>query len=115
MIDYKKVFIDTAPFICYIEGSVGNPFYSEKAKKFFKNCYENDVKIINSVITVEEYKVFPYRMKQQEYIASFERLISLLQIDINNIDKTIAEKAAKIGQNIKDSRLWMLCSWLQLV
>ena len=34
MTGYKKVFIDTAPFIYYIEGSVGNPQYSEKGKEF---------------------------------------------------------------------------------
>lgn len=34
MTDYKEVFIDTAPFIYYIEGSVGNPEYSDKAKDF---------------------------------------------------------------------------------
>ena len=37
MTDYKKVFIDTAPFMYYIEGSVGNPDYSDKAKDFFKS------------------------------------------------------------------------------
>ena len=68
MTDYKKVFIDTAPFIYYIEGSVGNPDYADKAKDFFKSSYKGDIRMITSVITVEEYKVFPYRTGQHEYI-----------------------------------------------
>ena len=54
MTGYKKTFIDTAPFIYYIEGSVENPQYSEKAKNFFKSSYEQGIRIITSVITVEE-------------------------------------------------------------
>lgn len=101
MIESKKVFIDTAPFIYYIEGNIGNPKYSEKAKEFFKCSYETGIKIITSVITVEEYKVFPYRNEKQELINSFEKLISTLNIDIVNIDKIIAEKAARIRAEYK--------------
>ena len=101
MTDYKKVFIDTTPFIYYIEGSVGNPDYSDKAKDFFKSSYKCDIIMITSVITVEEYKVFPYRTGQHEYIVSFERLMDVLDINIVSIDKTIADKAARIMAEYK--------------
>ena len=101
MTDYKKVFIDTAPFIYYIEGSVGNPEYSDKAKNFFKSSYESGAEIITSAITVEEYKVFPYRTGKHEYIISFERLMDVLDIDIVSIDKIMADKAARIRAEYK--------------
>lgn len=34
MTDYKKIFIDTAPFIYYIEKNENNPLYYEKLKHF---------------------------------------------------------------------------------
>lgn len=57
--------------------------------------------MITSVITVEEYKVFPYRTGKNEYIASFEQLVDVLDINIVNIDKAIAEKAAQIRAEYK--------------
>ena len=34
MTDYKKVFVDTAPFIYFIEKDENNPQYYDKVKKF---------------------------------------------------------------------------------
>lgn len=96
MTGYRKVFVDTAPFIYYIEGSIGNPEYSSKAKKFFKDCHELNIKLVTSVITIEEYKVFPYRNNLHELIESFERLINVLNIEFVNIDKNVADRAAQI-------------------
>ena len=61
MTDYKKVFVDTAPFIYFIEKDGNNPQYYEKVKQFLKDGYDNDKKFVSSVITMEEYFVFPYR------------------------------------------------------
>ena len=63
MTDYKKVFVDTAPFIYFIEKDANNPQHYEKVKNFFKNGYENNMEFVTSVITMEEYLVFPYRSK----------------------------------------------------
>ena len=35
MIDFKKVFVDTSPFIYFIEKDINNPQYPEKVKSFF--------------------------------------------------------------------------------
>lgn len=45
MTDFKKVFVDTAPFIYFIEKDNNNPRYYEKVKAFFKDGYENEKKI----------------------------------------------------------------------
>ena len=52
MTDYKKAFVDTAPFVYFIEKDENNPQYYEKAKKFFSNGYEADKKFVTSVITM---------------------------------------------------------------
>lgn len=63
MTDCKKVFIDTAPFIYYIEKNEDNPQYFEKVKHFFAECYDKN-KDFNINIAKEaagiraEYKTF---------------------------------------------------------
>ena len=59
MIDFKKAFVDTAPVIYFIEKDSNNPQYHEKVKSFFKDGYDNDKEFVSSVITMEEYFVFP--------------------------------------------------------
>ena len=53
MTDYKKAFVDTAPFIYFIEKNENNPQYYDKVKNFFKRGYETDKKFVTSVITME--------------------------------------------------------------
>ena len=96
MTDYKKVFIDTAPFIYFIEKDENNPQYYDKVKKFFYDCYNNDVELVSSAITIEEYLVFPYKICAQEYVELFEKLIMALAVEIVVIDERIAQKAAHI-------------------
>lgn len=101
MIDYKKIFIDTAPFIYFIEKNEDNPQYFDKMKRFFMECYKNEVSLYTSVITMEEYFVFPYRQNELKYIDSFEKLLINLDIRVSKIDKPIAKKAAQIRAEYK--------------
>lgn len=96
MTGYKRVFIDTAPFIYLIEKNEDNPQYFNKIKTFFNDGYNDDVDFVSSVITSEEYLVFPYRIQSQEYIDIFEKLIKALEIEMVVIDERIARKAAQI-------------------
>lgn len=101
MIDCKKVFIDTAPFIYFIEKNEDNPQYYNKIKTFFDDAYNNDVAFVSSVITMEEYLVFPYKIHSQEYVDLFEKLIKTLEMNVVIIDEKIARKAAKIRAEYK--------------
>lgn len=96
MTDYKKVFVDTAPFIYFIEKDSNNPQYHEKVKQFFKYGYDYNRKFVSSVITVEEYFVFPYRMKEYSFIDMFNRLVATTNMEIVEINQEIARKAAQI-------------------
>ena len=75
--------------------------YYDKVKNFLNDCYNNDVQFITSVITIEEYFVYPYRVNETKYIALFEKLIQTLNFKIVDIDKTIAKSAAKIRAEYK--------------
>lgn len=101
MIDYKKAFIDTAPFIYFIEKDSNHPQYYEKVKTFFRDGYNRDKKFVSSVITMEEYFVFPYRKKAYEYIDMFYRLVAITDMCIVEIDQEIAKKAAQIRAEYK--------------
>ena len=94
--EYKKVFIDTAPFIYFIEKDSNNPHYHENIRKFLMSAYQKDIKLFTSVITLEEYMVFPYRINNLSSIVSFERLIAQLNIQVTEIDESTAVNAAKI-------------------
>ena len=101
MIECKKIFIDTAPFIYYIEKDENNPCYFDKMKHFLENCYHNDIKIITSAITIEEYYVFPYRNNRMDYVSMFEKLIKTLRIQVIPINESVAKKAAEIRAKYK--------------
>lgn len=96
MIDFKKAFVDTAPFIYFIEKDINNPQYYEKVKTFFQYGYENDRKFVTSVVTMEEYFVYPYRNKEYSFIDMFYRLIETTDMEIAEINQEIAKKASQI-------------------
>lgn len=101
MTDYKKVFVDTAPFIYFIEKDANNPQYHDKVKKFFMNGYESNKEFFTSVITMEEYFVFPYRNNNHAYIDMFNRLVATTNMEITEISQEIAKKAAQIRAEYK--------------
>ena len=101
MTDYKKVFVDTAPFIYFIEKDEDNPQYFDKVKHFFDNAYKDNINFVTSVITMEEYMIFPYRTNSQAHIDLFEKLIKILGFKVVVIDEKIAKKAARIRAEYK--------------
>lgn len=98
MTDFKRVFIDTAPIIYYLENST---LYSDSIKKFFAKCLEENIQIVTSAITVEEYLVFPYSSGQMEFVDNFKRFIEYMNIEVIDIDSNIAEQGAIIRGQYK--------------
>ena len=45
---------------------------------------------------MDEYFVFPYRNQKMSYIDSFHRLVDTLDMEIVEVDREIAKKAAQI-------------------
>ena len=101
MTDYNKVFLDTAPFIYFIEKDSNNPQYFDNMKQFFEEGYRENKEFLTSVITMAEYFVFPYRNEKMSYIDSFHRLVDTLDMEITEVDQEIAKKAAQIRAQYK--------------
>jgi len=96
MTDFKKVFIDTAPIIYYLQHS---ELYYLNMKAFWKEYEECDY--ATSTITVTEYLTYPYREKNFTLINSFYAFVNDMDILIKDIDGRIAEKAAQIRAEYK--------------
>ena len=97
-IEYNKVFVDTALFIYYLEK---NPFYFDSAKSFFENCIKERKTIQTSVITVQEYLVYPYMQNDKELIKNFNEFLNACDIHIIDITRPVAEKAAEIRAELR--------------
>lgn len=99
MTGYKRIFIDTSPFIYYLENS---SLYFGKMLKFFTKCYMDKIEIVTSTITVEEYLVYPYSGQKTELIENFDRFLKYMKIKVVPIDEEIARQAAKVRAKYKD-------------
>ncbi|MDD7641759.1 MAG: PIN domain-containing protein [bacterium] len=99
MIEFKRVFIDTAPMIYYLENS---SLYMDSIKKFFTWCMKENIQLVTSTITIEEYLVFPYSSEKMELVDNFKRFIKFMNIEVVNIDPLIAEQGAKIRSKYKN-------------
>lgn len=99
MTEFKRVFVDTAPIIYYLENSV---LYMNAMMNFFKKCIDEDIQVVTSVITVEEYLVFPYSSGKIEFADNFKKFIECMDIEVVDIDSNIAEQGAKIRGKYKN-------------
>lgn len=91
MTDFKKIFLDTSPIVYYLENNIS---YYLTMKKFWKN-YEN-CDYVTSTVTITEYLTYPYQQNDIQMVNSFYAFIDGMDIEIKNVDKAIAEKAAQI-------------------
>ncbi len=96
MTDSKRIFLDTAPIIYYLQNS---DLYSANMKRFWNDYVEYDY--MTSAITVTEYLTYPYRQNDFQLVNDFYSFVENMEIQICNIDKKIAEKAAQIRAEYK--------------
>lgn len=99
MTEFKRVFIDTAPIIYYLENS---SLYLDSIKNFFKKCIEESIQIVTSTITIEEYLVYPYSSGRIEFADNFKKFIEYMNIEVVDINSVIAEQGAKIRGQYKN-------------
>ena len=74
MTEFKKIFLDTSPIVYYLENS----------------------DYITSTVTMTEYLTYPYQQNNLRLINAFYDFIDGMEIEVRNIDKIIAKKAAQI-------------------
>ena len=70
-------------------------------KPLFIDWFKNDQEMITSVLTVEEYCVNPYSIKELGRVKTFEEFIDYMEIDVVPINEQIARKAAQIRAEYK--------------
>ena len=93
MPDKKIVFIDTAPFIYLVENNLK---YAGKVEQYISECFYADTDIITSVISYMEFCLVPIREKKPEVIKSFEQLLLRFNVPLEEINLSIAQRAARL-------------------
>ena len=99
MTGYKKIFLDTAPLIYFLDA---DEHFGEKVRRIFEDIFQSDKQMVTSVITCEEYLVFPYKTGNKENVDAFRDFISECSIPLCPIDAETANRAAKIRAEYKD-------------
>ncbi len=67
-----------------------------RLKIFFKGCYESGIKLLTSVITIEEYNVFPYRNNCHELQDIKELLEKIGAIELT-FDRELANSVLEVS------------------
>lgn len=93
MTGYKKVFLDTAPIIYFLDNDVN---FGEKARSILEEILEDGKELATSVITCTEYLTFPYRNNNREKVEAFFEFITDCDIPLYSVDIEIAKKASRI-------------------
>ncbi len=93
MTGYNKVFLDTTPLIYYLDDDEN---FGEKTRSILEEILSKEKSIISSVITCDEYLVYPFRTDNQDKIDAFFEFVNDCGIPLTEINKEIAMEAAKI-------------------
>ena len=99
MTEYKKVFLDTAPLIYFLDNDIN---YAEKMEQIFSTLLESETPMLTSAITCTEYLTYPYRTGNTEKINAFYEFLADCNIPLFSIDVKTAKKAAQIRAEYKD-------------
>ena len=91
MIEYRRVFIDTAPFIYLLDGEMQ---YTKTMELIINQLRAENVSMATSVVTIAEYLVIPYRTKNSTQVKDFFSFLTQAQIDVIHANLDIARQAA---------------------
>lgn len=94
----SKLYLDTAPFIYFLEKS---SLYFDQIRNFFIECKNRNIPLFTSAITIEEYCVFPLSQKNKQAVFNFDTFLNGMNVDVVPADKSIAMKAAEIRAKYK--------------
>lgn len=93
MTEYKRIFLDTTPLIYFLDADEN---FGNKARQIFEEILSSSGVIISSVITQEEYSVYPYRTGNRQKLEAFHDFVDNCGIVLLPITETIADCAARI-------------------
>ena len=96
---HKKLVVDTAPFIYYMEN---NNKYGAILDKLFELSENGIINIFTSSITLLEILVKPYELKNYELIKSYETIFeNAYGIELISVNKELSRLAAKLRAQYK--------------
>lgn len=93
MTGFKKLFLDTAPIIYFLDEDIN---FGNKARMILEEVLTSGITVCTSVITYEEYLVQPYKKGNIEKAKAFEEFLHDFMIPVFKIDIETAKKAALI-------------------
>lgn len=99
MIECNKIFLDTTPIIYFLDEDAN---FGEKVRNIFEEIILSGKKMLSSVITCEEYLVYPYKTGNQEKIDVFFEFTEDCDITLCDVNLKIAKKAAQIRARYTD-------------
>jgi len=90
----RRIFLDTAPVIYFVEQ---NPDYLEKSQAVFSRLDEGKITAVVSPITLSECLVVPYRLENAEVAQVFtDLLVNSESVLFYPIDEITTDKAADL-------------------
>ena len=93
----KKIYIDTAPFIYYIEG---NKKYQPFLEEFFELNNSGKISFSTSVLTLLELLIVPLRNKRMDIVEKYETIFTNAEtLELVDINIEISKLAAKYRAN----------------
>ncbi len=98
MTEFKKIFIDTTPFIYWF---TMDSVLHGKTEEIFKAILNSGCDIVTSTVTCAEYLVYPYRNHNLMQVENFWKFLEDAEIVAYDIDRTIASKTAQIRAEYK--------------
>ncbi len=99
MTEMRKVFLDTAPIIYFLDEDVN---YFKKMECILEKCLQDGVILVTSVITCAEYFTYPLRTDNYGKISAFEDFMKDCVGMVKPVDWNVAVKAASIRSQYKD-------------
>ena len=90
----KRVFIDTAPLIYFIEG---HSTYQKELLEIFEAGDNGELNFLTSTLTLLEVLVQPLKLKRSDIAAKYEQILTTSPgIDLIEMDVEISKKAAQL-------------------
>lgn len=99
MTGFNRVFVDTAPFIYFLED---DPNFGKVAKSVFTEVLSQGKSLNTSAVTCEEYLVHPYQADDADAVRVFFDFIEECHVQVDTITVEIAKKAAQLRAKYRD-------------
>lgn len=99
MTECNRIFLDTTPIIYFLDEDI---HFGEKVRGILEELILSGKEMSSSVITCEEYLVYPFKTGNQEKIDVFFEFTQDCGIALHEVNISIAKRAAQIRAEYKD-------------